>query len=82
MEKYLLPSFTSAMVHLDQQYQGSRSTSKSHDLLTKPLDNLQEDLDAFTDEEMITLSLSPSERTHLFFVAIWDSKSISPTKVP
>ena len=68
------------MVHLDQQYQGSRSTSKSHDLSTKPLDNLQADLDAFTDEENFTLPLSPSERTHLVFVAIWDSKSISPIK--
>ena len=68
------------MGHLDQQYQGSRSTSKSHDLSTKSLNNLQEDLDAFTGEEKIILPLSPSEQTHLVFVAIWDSKLIYPIK--
>ena len=69
-EKYLISSVVSAMGHLDQQYQDSRSTSKSQDLSTKILNNLQEDLEAFTNEEKITLPLSPSERTHLMCVAI------------
>ena len=68
------------MGHLDQQYQGSRSTSKFKHVSTKPLDNLQEALDAFTEEEKITLALSPSEQIHLVFMTIWDEKSISPIK--
>ena len=59
VKKYLIPSVASDMGYLDQQYQGSKSTSKSHDLSTKILDNLQENFDAFTDEEKITLPLAP-----------------------
>ena len=80
VEKYLTPSISSAKGHLDQQYQGSRSTSTPQELSNNPLDNLQEDLPALIDDEQITLPLSPSERTNLVFVTIWDGKPLSPFK--